>query len=132
MTVYEFVAARRSTRAERAAMARDMYKRFFADMEAKGYSPQPIEEFLFMDGCTQYFWTVGTIVRMKSANDGKAYLVKGYDHVNGLVNLSQGAKADADDLEPADIPEDILDVARQQLEAKMAENCPLKEMACLA
>lgn len=132
MDVHDFVKSQKTTNDECITLARTMYERYVAEDKAGGYVPRPIEEFLFFP-LTCFSWPIGAIVRIKGKADNRAYLVKGYDRHKDVVILTQNYYASATELEPADIPEDILEVARQQIEAKMAEKCPLKDGApCLA
>ena len=131
MDVYKFVKDHQHPTVDGImAEVRSLYDRYVEHTKGAGYVPVPVEQFVF-SSCTRYAWPVGTVVRVKDGT-GRPRVVKGYAECVDEVTLTGGLSVPAWNLEPADIPEDVLEIARQQVEAKMADKCPLKEPSCLS
>lgn len=111
----------------------EMYARYLEDMHRTAGLDGFLDFLLYAN--TRYFWKEGAIVSPKKGaelekdfgigvvNDYTSTYDQVYVHIKGSSSIS----ASAGDLEKADVPDDLLDILKDQ----MKDRCPLKEASCL-
>lgn len=112
----------------------EMHERYLSHLAELGLASGAfsIGKFAF-EPFTRYAWDKGDLVKFRLGAGDKVFLVEGWSRLDDTVTfVGTDQRAIASALERADIPPEILEIAKAQLKSQMAGRCPLKEQTCLA